>query len=86
MVRMGMTELGVGGDFLFDLTRRLSLYVKVLPYFAFSRDVGLIGAESSFGYQVEVSPRYYISDTKSLNFGFSFDAGPKTTTSSSGKA
>lgn len=86
LVRMGITELGVGGDFLFDLTKRLSLYVKVLPYFAFSRDVGLIGAESSFGYQVEVAPRYYFSDTKSLNFGISFDAGPKTTTSSSGKS
>lgn len=86
MVRMGITELGVGGDFLFDLTKRLSLYVKVLPYFAFSRDVGLIEAESSFGYQVEIAPRYYFSEAKSLTIGLSLDAGPKTTVSSSGKA
>lgn len=86
LTRMGVTELGFGYQYDYDFSDRFLLKSNLLPYFAFSRDVGSVGVGKTVGLKLEVMPTYKLKSQNSVGLGFSLDSSKReVTTLSNGK-
>lgn len=82
--RMGITELGLGYQYDYDFSEKLLVKSMILPYFAFSRDVGNVGTKSTVGFRLEVIPTMTLKENKSIGIGFSLDTSKRDVTTTSG--
>lgn len=85
--RMGITELGLGYQYDYDFTDKFMVKSTLLPYYAFSRDVGNVGTKTALGVRLELMPTYSFKENSTLGIGFSLDSSKRdVTTLSNGTA
>lgn len=85
--RMGVTELGLGYQYDYDFSDKWMIKSTLLPYYAFSRDVGNVGTKTALGVRAEVIPTYTFKENRSVGFGLSLDSSKRdVSTTSNGVA
>ncbi len=85
LVRMGVTEFGLGIDGDYAFGEKWKVYGKFLPKYSFKRDLGMVGANANIGFTIEVMPQYKLFEKNTLGLGFKTTQNNKTITASNAK-